>query len=393
MEGPESDEDANVVPTPPIPVRARPPPRRFERADDGSDDEGEGTGSNLPLFPQWVRHVVDVAEEGDDPSYSPTSPSYSPTSPSYSPTSPSYRPTSPSYPPTSPSYEPPSRLGRDYPPYTPSARSLTRTAKAANPKKPPDKRKLGGVELSSSDDDDAPLSSRAFLQKKPKAAPAKPSAVDDAMRNLKKALMGDERALEVRKWKNRAEVTELEREAARAKVFELEQSNECLEKSIEAFEKRISCQTSTIATKNETIKAHVAAIDALDDKVSMLRASLETAERNYADAEAESTRGWAAATKAIGVSGLMVLRLKRVRDGARGGEQPLEEKAGCVACAGEKAACWACSPCGHLVFCDECKDEPAIADKQRCPICAEHHFGQDHGLIKIRSSGIPVDKE
>ena len=90
-------------------------------------------------------------------------------------------------------------------------------------------------------------------------------------------------------------------------------------------------------------------------------------------------------------TGMLRDRLRKLKEDARGGEEkPLHERSGCTVCLSNTAE-WACVPCGHLVICSECKDGPqwaAIAGK--CPVCREHFFEGDHGMLRIHASGVDV---
>ena len=83
-------------------------------------------------------------------------------------------------------------------------------------------------------------------------------------------------------------------------------------------------------------------------------------------------------------------RMVEATDAARGGPKPAHEKSGCVCCLSDTAV-WAIVPCGHLVVCDGCK--PQVAEMEKCPQCREPHLGNDHGFLKVYSSGIDVFDE
>ena len=240
-------------------------------------------------------------------------------------------------------------------------------------------------------EDDAPLAPRVAFKKPAQLAGGGgasgsgklPPAVEQAMLAAYEA-MNATKSDEATKWKRRCERAEFNETNLKA---ELDASKERLLLLERANEGRQKMLTVLRAEKNDLSMK----FDAVDNEANKLGVSLEKAKIDLEAAKDEAERAWLVSTKSIAVSNECVQRLKRKRDEERGGEQPLEEQAGCVVCLGERVACWACSPCGHLVYCDSCKDVPSIADKERCPLCGEHHFGNDHGLLKIHSSGIPVE--
>ena len=241
------------------------------------------------------------------------------------------------------------------------------------------------------DDEDVPLSKRRELHKQrdgastgaPTAAVSGklPPAVEQAMLAAYEAMNATKQA-EEDKWKKRAEKAE-------KKMEEVIRDGES-----HVYSKQ--CELNSVAHERDRLRADVAALNfdvaSRDGTIGELKADLEEAESKYQIAETEKDHAWDMCDKQTEVAGERLQRMLKTYDARRRGAKPLSEKSGCVACMCETAV-WACSPCGHLVFCDKCKDEPSIASTERCPICREHHFGGDHGFLKIRSSGIDVYDE
>ena len=85
-----------------------------------------------------------------------------------------------------------------------------------------------------------------------------------------------------------------------------------------------------------------------------------------------------------------VKRLCSSNEQWRGKPKPLTERTGCAVCLTAEAQ-WACVPCGHLIFCNDCKDNSAVFESDKCPLCNQPRLGAgDHGLLKIHSSGVEL---
>jgi len=85
-----------------------------------------------------------------------------------------------------------------------------------------------------------------------------------------------------------------------------------------------------------------------------------------------------------------VQRLCTSNEQWRGKPKPLTEKSGCAVCL-TAVASWACVPCGHLIFCDDCKDRDHVFESGKCPLCNQDRLGPgDHGLLKIHTSGVEL---
>ena len=63
--------------------------------------------------------------------------------------------------------------------------------------------------------------------------------------------------------------------------------------------------------------------------------------------------------------------------------------AGCTVCF-DAAAEWACVPCGHIVACNACKDADVIWKTSKCPLCNAFRFPDNHGLLRVFTSGVCV---
>ena len=351
----ESDDDDGAMNLEEIPNEAEPAPPDdgLEAAAGGGDvvpdndqgavmrelfgedvDDLEGAEAPHVERPQTPMHEDSPPHS---PSYSPPSPSYSPTSPPRSPrspTSPSYSPTmSPSYSPTSPSYSPTS---------PPKAGPSGSSSNAAG------KRRADGDILS--------------------RLPA------HVLRHFQTGLAAFEEH-------TRTDQTELERLKRKLDIAErgytrLEKANEELQKAQEGLCANLCERMDKIAELEKDLDAANAGRDAALERQMELQAENE---RNQEMMSLASTTAAQA-----------VKRLCTSNEKWRGQPKPLSEKSGCAVCLTNMAS-WACVPCGHLIFCDDCKDQAHVFDGIKCPLCRQDRLGPgDHGLLKIHTSGVEL---
>jgi len=155
---------------------------------------------------------------------------------------------------------------------------------------------------------------------------------------------------------------------------------------------------SEIAKGNDTLWKKLtemtAAKDAAEAQLENAELAKENVEAKLATAQGERDDERVANTAAVKGMATAIMTIQRrmveATDAARGGPKPAHEKSGCVCCLSETAV-WAIVPCGHLVVCDGCK--PQVAEMKKCPQCREPHLGNDHGFLKVYSSGIDVFDE
>ena len=140
--------------------------------------------------------------------------------------------------------------------------------------------------------------------------------------------------------------------------------------------------------------------DELENELIEARAEALAAERHQEEAEkqlrtVQVERGKDAILlkAATRLASDAVQRLCTSNEQWRGKPKPLTEKSGCAVCLTAEAQ-WACVPCGHLIFCDACKDNSAVFEGEKCPLCNQARLGPgDHGLLKIHSSGVELYAE
>ena len=296
--------------------------------------EGVGQGE-APVAPDAAAMMVELFGEDDEEGERPRTPMHEdamPESPSYSPQSPSYSPTSPSYSPTSPVYTATSPSERRAPiPYEPEPLEAgpSGSGNAAGKRS-------------------AAVAALAF---------GLPEHVAKHFRNGLDALT--QHAQE-----DSRELKDLRQKLRASDALRAELANKCDELRQE---------------RDEAVEDNKAALqDMLDAK-----ADLQT-ERVGRAKDATLLK---AATR---LASDAVQRLCTSNEEWRGKPKPLTERTGCAVCLTAEAQ-WACVPCGHLIFCNDCKDNSAVFEGDKCPLCNQPRLGAgDHGLLKIHSSGVEL---
>lgn len=243
------------------------------------------------------------------------------------PASPSYSPQSPSYSPTSPSYSPTS------PVYT-----------ATSPRRP------------------GPSSSNA-AGKRRADEPGLGFGLDLLPERVAKHFKRGFHALE---------------QSSRA-VQELEDLRDQLRQSdairAELANKRAELEQELIEARGEAFAAEQRADEAVTERIT---------------AQVERAKDAVLLKAATRLASDAVQRLCTSNEQWRGKPKPLTEKSGCAVCLSAVAS-WACVPCGHLIFCDDCKDRDHVFESGKCPLCNQERLGPgDHGLLKIHTSGVEL---
>ena len=101
------------------------------------------------------------------------------------------------------------------------------------------------------------------------------------------------------------------------------------------------------------------------------------------------------AQEALNLAGLqadVARRALKWRIGNDSGNRPPSmtlPNAGCTVCFDAEAE-WACVPCGHIVACNACKDTDVIWKTSKCPLCNAFRFPDNHGLLRVFTSGVCV---
>jgi hypothetical protein len=332
VEPPESDDDDGAM-------------NLDENNNDEAEAAAEGAGQGEPpVAPVAAAVMVElfgdddedaVFDEGERPrtpmheDVMPESPSYSPQSPSYSPSSPSYSPTSPVYTATSPSER---RAPIPYEPEPLEAGPSGSSSNAAGKRRAETPWSIG-LDFGQLPEHVAKHFKRGFH-----------------------ALEQSSRAVQ--------ELEDLRQKLRESDAYRVELANKCEELRHE---------------HNEAVNDCKAALkDMLDAK-----ADLQT-ERAGRAKDAILLK---AATR---LASDAVQRLCTSNEEWRGKPKPLTERSGCAVCLTEVAT-WACVPCGHLIFCDDCKDRDHVFESGKCPLCNQDRLGPgDHGLLKIHTSGVEL---
>ena len=179
----------------------------------------------------------------------------------------------------------------------------------------------------------------------------------------------------------RADQTELKRLKRKLDIAErgytrLEKANEELEKTQEGL-------SATLRDREDKIARIEKDLDAAD-------AARTAALERQRELEAENGRNQEVMALASMTAAQAVRRLCTSNEKWRGQPKPLSEKSGCAVCLTNMAS-WACVPCGHLIFCDDCKDQAHVFDGDKCPLCRQDRLGPgDHGLLMIHTSGVEL---
>jgi len=308
-----------------------------DEAEAAAEGAGQGEPPVAPVAAAMMAELFgdDEDEEEDavlDEGERPRTPMHeempaSPQSPSYSPTSPSYSPTSPVYSATSPSER------RAPIPYEPEPLE-------AGP---------------------GPSSSSNAAGKRSAAVAALAFGLPE---HVAKHFRNGLDALTQHAQEDSRELKDLRRKLRESEVIRVELANKCDEREQELKD--------AVEYRNEALH------DMADAKEEL---KVERAGR------AQDAILLKAATR---LASDAVQRLCTSNEEWRGKPKPLTERTGCAVCLTAEAQ-WACVPCGHLIFCNDCKDNSAVFESDKCPLCNQPRLGAgDHGLLKIHSSGVEL---
>lgn len=138
----------------------------------------------------------------------------------------------------------------------------------------------------------------------------------------------------------------------------------------------------------ETEGKHKGVLDELGEqaRTQSERADKEMELKNFANQRAQEALDLAGAQTSVAQRALKW----RIRNDS--GDQPPSmtlPAAGCTVCF-DAVAEWACVPCGHIVACNACKDTDVIWKTPKCPLCNAFRFPDNHGLLRVFTSGVCV---
>ena len=312
-----------------------------EQAEHAAEEEGVGQGE-APVAPGAAAMMVELFGDEDDEvdavldeGERPRTPMHEDVMPA-SPQSPSYSPTSPSYSPTSPSYSPTSPSERRAPiPYEPEPLEAGPSGSSSN---------AAGKRS-------AAVAALAF---------GLPEHVAKHFRNGLDALT--QHAQE-----DSRELKDLREKLRASDAIRVELANKCDELRQERDDAVADSETACMRSEQREQELETACLERAKDAIL-----LKAATRLTSDA---------------------VKRLCSSNEQWRGKPKPLTERTGCAVCLTAEAQ-WACVPCGHLIFCNDCKDNSAVFESDKCPLCNQPRLGAgDHGLLKIHSSGVELYDE
>jgi|SaaInlV_125m_DNA_1040241.scaffolds.fasta_scaffold08570_6 hypothetical protein len=166
---------------------------------------------------------------------------------------------------------------------------------------------------------------------------------------------------------------------------EWETMEESLRNDLERSRKQREAVCQKLKQVEEYHKGH---LDELTERARAETTRAENAmhEKLKADQRAQEALNLSAAQAAVAHRALKL----RVREDS-GDQSPSMTlpAAGCTVCF-DAVAEWACVPCGHIVACNECKSSSIIWNTSRCPLCNEFRFPENHGLLRVYTSGVCV---
>ncbi len=179
-------------------------------------------------------------------------------------------------------------------------------------------------------------------------------------------------------------VSEFLEEHKRART-EWETTNTRLKDDLERSHKQ---RNSLYKRLQEIEEKHKGVLDNLREqaRTQSERADKETELKNFAAQRAQE------ALDLAGLQADVARRALKWRIANDSGDRPPSmtlPNAGCTVCF-DAAAEWACVPCGHIVACNACKDADVIWKTSKCPLCNAFRFPDNHGLLRVFTSGVCV---
>ena len=164
---------------------------------------------------------------------------------------------------------------------------------------------------------------------------------------------------------------------------------ETTEKNLEVDKEHFRKQRDAVYQKlKATEERHKIELDELKEqaRIQSARADKSLELQNAAKQRAQE------ALNLAGLQADVARRALKWRIGNDSGDRPPSmtlPAAGCTVCF-DAAAEWACVPCGHIVACNACKDTDVIWKTSKCPLCNAFRFPDNHGLLRVFTSGVCV---